>query len=123
MSSRRGTSNSNTRGSLYDRRRRREWLIEQVGIRRKSDGKKTLVRCAHCPKLMRAHGRKDRAGNLRFTWEVDRIICGHAGGKYVRGNVQVSCRGCNQTRCATRDCRFGAAHIVGSRYRAMQVAA
>lgn len=114
MSGHRGTSNRNGTGNSYDRRRRRAWMIETFGIPRHRDGRKTRIRCVHCSKLMRAHGRRQRrdtarfpAGSLRFTWEVDRIVCGHDGGRYVRSNLQVSCPRCNQTRCS-KACRFGA---------------
>lgn len=33
-------------------------------------------------------------------WEVDRFpICGHDGGRYVRGNIVPSCPSCNAKRC------------------------
>lgn len=91
MSVHRGTSNSNTRGSSYDRRRRRAHLIERHGIPRVRDGLRTRVRCHHCLRLMKADGKQ---------WEVDRWpLCGHAGGGYTRDNVVVSCIPCNKKRC------------------------
>lgn len=63
-------------------------MIETFGIPRLRDGKKTLIKCHHCPRVMRAQYRQ---------WEVDRRpLCGHASGRYVRGNVVPSCRNCNK---------------------------
>jgi hypothetical protein len=60
---------------------RREWLLRQFGNGR-------VVWCFHC-------GRK-----CRTRWEVDRYpVCGHDGGRYVRGNVVPACRPCNLRRC------------------------
>lgn len=89
-------------------------MIETFGIPRQSDGKKTRIRCAHCPKLMRAEPQKAN-GVLRYSWEVDRFpICGHAAGKYVRGNIAPACPDCNRKRCTTaKKCRFGALDAVG----------
>lgn len=77
------------RGNSYDRRRRREWIIEQFAER---DSRGRLwIRCEHCKKRMWARSRK---------WQVDRFpVCGHAGGRYVRGNVVPSCSQCNKGRC------------------------
>lgn len=78
------------RGNSYDRRRRREWIIEQFAER---DSRGRLwIRCEHCKKRMWARSRK---------WQVDRFpVCGHAGGRYVRWNVVPSCSQCNKGRCA-----------------------
>lgn len=36
----------------------------------------------------------------KSTWDVDRYpVCGHRGGRYVRGNIVVSCPSCNRSRC------------------------
>lgn len=95
---RRGKSNSDQRGSARDRRRRRAWLVETFGIPRKRDGEKTMVKCHHCPRVMRA---------AYGAWEIDRYpICGHDGGRYVQGNIVVACPDCNRDRCA-RVCRRG----------------
>lgn len=91
----------NLRGSSYDRRRRRAWLVEQFGVpARASRGKKARkfwICCYHCGRRMRADSRQ---------WEVDRFpVCGHMGGRYVRGNIVPSCPRCNGTRCGRGGCR------------------
>jgi hypothetical protein len=90
----RGTSNTDTRGSSYDRRRRRDWLMLTFG-----NGK--TIPCFWCKKKMRT----------RF--EVDRFpVCGHDGGRYVRENIVASCAGCNNNnRCTTaKKCKHGSGH-------------
>lgn len=77
------------RGNSYDRRRRREWIIEQFGERGTCG--RVWVRCEHCKTRMLARSRK---------WQVDRFpLCGHAGGRYVRGNIVPACSQCNKGRC------------------------
>lgn len=64
------------RGNAQDRRRRKIWLLATFG-----DGEKCP--CAHC------------GAELDYdTVTVDRIVPGHEGGRYVRGNIQPSCRPC-----------------------------
>jgi hypothetical protein len=114
----RGTSSANKRGGSRDRRRRREWMIDTFGMPRVRDGKKTRVCCVHCRKVMRAEPARvwtKRGYISRYSWEVDRFpICGHAGGRYRRGNIVVACIGCNKTRCTTaKKCRIGAIDMVG----------
>jgi hypothetical protein len=92
----------NLRGNTTDRLRRRLWIIEvlaaQLGLLSKS-GK--TIRCFHCPRRMRVQTPKHPYG----TFEVDRFpLCGHAGGRYVRGNIVPACKPCNGTRC-TKRCR------------------
>jgi hypothetical protein len=112
--SRRGTSNGNVRGSSYARRRRRARLVEELGIPRKSDGKKTRIPCVHCGKVMKADG---------IQWEVDRFpVCGVHGGRYVRGNIVPSCPPCNKRRCK-HDCRFGSLAMSKKARATMQRAA
>lgn len=87
MSSICGRSNRNERGSSYDRRARRAWLVsEAAGFG--GDGVK--VPCWECGKLLTAD-------------EVipDRIVPGSAGGTYRRSNI----RGPHCTVCS---CRQGA---------------
>lgn len=92
--------NGNARGSSYDRRARREFIVEMFGIPRKSDGKKTRIACHHCGKIM-------RVDTVTRTWEIDRFpICGHEGGRYTRDNIVPSCLPCNRSRC-TKTCRAG----------------
>jgi hypothetical protein len=93
-------------------------MIEEFGIPRKKDGKKTRIRCSHCPRVMRAAaewrwiaGRDGMKVRARVhSWEIDRIpVCGHDGGRYLRTNVAPACRDCNQARCTvTKKCRAGA---------------
>lgn len=72
---RRGTSNTNARGSAADRRRRKEWLI--------ANG---FTRCHYCL--------------IVLTFEsmtVDRIIPGCQGGRYTRDNIRPACAACNSS--------------------------
>lgn len=90
----------NLRGSSHDRRRRRERLVEQNGWGRAVRGfAHAWVACHWCKRRMRAASK---------SWEVDRHpVCGHDGGRYVRGNVVISCPACNGTRCRkVRSCRY-----------------
>lgn len=77
---RRGTSNTNARGSAEARRRRKAWLLTTFG-----DG--TYVACAA----------EDCGSVLTFdTLTVDRFpIPGCQGGRYVRGNIRPMCGPCN----------------------------
>jgi hypothetical protein len=76
----RGTSNTNDRGSSYDRAARRAHL------KRIHDAGHGCVWCFWC-------GRKVR------KWEVDRWpLCGHAGGRYTRNNIVPACPACNRAR-------------------------
>lgn len=109
---RRGTSNTNARGSVYDRKRRRDWMISKFGVPR-ADGKKTRIPCHHCSALMRAepakvtirlafreHDTHPRYRTFeRYSWEVDRFPkAGRDGGTYARSNIVPSCPGCNKSR-------------------------
>jgi hypothetical protein len=94
---RRGTSNRNQRGDADDRKRRRVRMIARWGSR------SGLTICCHwCGKRMHA-----QRGKHGYTWEVDRLTCGHLGGGYAFDNVVPSCGPCNRTRCKTAGCRFG----------------
>ena len=74
MATRKG---GDARGSSYDRRRRKTWMLTEFG-----DG--THVDCVHC------------GSQLTFeTLEADRIIPGLS---YASYNVQPSCRRCNAQR-------------------------
>lgn len=89
----RGVTDRTGRGNVYDRRRRRAFLIERFGVPRKLDGALTRVKCYHCGKLCKADG---------HGWEVDRYpVCGHLGGRYTRDNIVPSCCACNK-RCADK---------------------
>ena len=87
MSSRAGRTNRNERGSSYDRRARRAWLVSP-GAGFGGDGVK--VACWECGKLLTAD-------------EViaDRAVPGELGGTYRRSNI----RG---PHCQTCSCRQGA---------------
>lgn len=74
---RRGTTNRNDRGSSYDRRVRRAWLLATFG-----DGEKAP--CFLCGTML------DDA-----TITADRILPGCQGGRYVRGNIRPACGRCN----------------------------
>jgi hypothetical protein len=78
VTSRRGTSNTNDRGSSYARRARKQWLLDTFG-----DG--TTAPCAFCHRPV-----------TFCTISVDRFpIPGCEGGKYVKGNIRPSCGPCN----------------------------
>lgn len=83
---RRGTSNTNDRGSAASRRARKAWLLEWYG-----DGE--TAPCYSC------------AVPLEYaTLEADRIIPGILGGTYARGNIRPACGPCNRrTGNAVRD--------------------
>lgn len=68
------------RGSAADRRARRAKLICTYG-----DGVK--VACVHCSELVTDAG-----------MEVDKIIPGSQGGRYVWANILPSCINCNRVR-------------------------
>lgn len=65
------------RGSSYDRRGRKLWLLTVFG-----DGQR--CKCVHCNVTL-----------VYATLEADRIM---PGGSYRRNNVQPACRCCNASR-------------------------
>lgn len=73
-------SNSNERGSSYDRRVRKQWLLDTFG-----NGEIAFCSFHSCTKV------------LTFdTMTVDRFpIPGCEGGRYVRGNIRPACLECN----------------------------
>lgn len=74
----RGTSNTNDRGSSYARRARKQWLLDEFG-----DG--TEAECSFCHRTV-----------TFSTISVDRYpIPGCEGGRYVKGNIRPSCNSCN----------------------------
>ncbi len=75
----RSTSNSNQRGSSYERAKRRQFLMDKYG-----DGEKCL--CTHCGVVLTV-----------FSVTCDRIIPGILGGTYSRSNVRPSCLPCNSS--------------------------
>jgi len=99
MTTTRGTSNSNARGSSYSRARRRQWLLEHYRANvdwhpyppRINAGNEVPLgegepacRCYRCGKLLTDN-----------TVTVDRIIPGRDGGTYRRTNIRPACGLCN----------------------------
>lgn len=76
------------RGSSYDKRARKRWLLGQIEDRTLGwapfGGDGTHVPCVHCHKPLTVE-----------TVESDRIV---PGGSYARSNVQPSCGPCNKER-------------------------
>lgn len=75
---RRGTSNTNDRGSAESRRIRKRWLLSWFG-----DG--ISCPCYSCAEPL-----------LYSTLQADRIIPGVLGGTYARGNIRPACGPCNR---------------------------
>lgn len=75
---RRGTSNTNVRGSAASRRARKCWLLAWFG-----DG--ITCPCYRCAEPL-----------LYSTLEVDKIIPQAFGGGYARGNIRPVCGPCNR---------------------------
>ncbi len=95
-SDRRSTSSQNIRGSSYDRRARRAYLIRKYGSG-------DTIPCHWCGKKLRTRTPRRPLG----TFEVDRVVCGHDGGRYTRDNIVPACPTCNGGRCGNqhRSCR------------------
>lgn len=74
---RRGTTNRNVRGNVYDRAARRAFLLAKYG-----DGQ--ACPCYRCAVVL------DDS-----TVTVDRIIPGRDGGTYQRSNIRPACSKCN----------------------------
>lgn len=106
---RRGTSNSNERGSSYTRRSRRAWLVLTY-----ASDVPGLCRCYRCGRLLFNPDTQEThpiTGMLVFPTEfvleygtqvwaakpmtVDRILPGCKGGTYRRNNIRPACGGCN----------------------------
>lgn len=94
---RRGTSNTNQRGSAESRRRRREWLVEtyraNVDLEFYGDFAVEIVPFGTGTPACRCY----RCGDLltTVTVTVDRIIPGCVGGTYRRDNIRPACGQCN----------------------------
>lgn len=93
----RGTSNSNSRGSSTDRRRRREYLIEafRADVDLDLEDRSRAVElgegipcapCYLCGELLTVE-----------TVTVDRIKPGIEGGTYERSNIRPACGHCNSS--------------------------
>lgn len=83
-----------TRGNVYDRYNRKSWLLSPAAG---FGGNHRRVPCTWCGRRL-----------TRRQLQVDRWpLCGHKGGRYVRGNVVPACASCNRTRCSwrTASCR------------------
>ena len=76
----RGTSNKNVRGSSYDVRARKHYLL----VTYESDIGPGTCRCYRCGTLLDF-----------FLLTVDRIKPGCRGGTYARHNIRPACGSCN----------------------------
>jgi hypothetical protein len=88
MARTRGTSNGNSSGNSYDRRARRARMWRRFA----SDGR---IKCWYCSRRM-----------TKDEFQVDRLVCGHDGGRYVDQNIVPACDECNRNKCA-RICKRG----------------
>ncbi len=102
MTTTRGTTNGNARGSAKDRAARRAWLLvtwradHDVIEIELADGQEPLIvavehgqgelacRCYRCGRLL-----------VERTLTVDRILPGCLGGTYRRSNIRPACGACN----------------------------
>lgn len=74
---RRGTSNTNARGSSYSRAVRRQWMLDTFG-----DG--LVAMCSTCTTLL------DSTSITADRWPIP----GCEGGTYRRGNIRPQCSPC-----------------------------
>ena len=107
--SERGTTNGNARGSSYERRRRRAWIMEAW-----ASDLPGFVRCYRCggflfnpdappaavAAMLTAYGEAVALGHLArvlstYPLTIDRIIPGCLGGTYRRNNIRPVCGPCN----------------------------
>ncbi|AYD82067.1 HNH endonuclease [Mycobacterium phage Saguaro] len=95
MSSRCGRSNSNERGSSYDRRARKDWLLAPASGHG-GDGEKAP--CWECATMVSFD-----------TMVVDRIVAGEHGGRYTRDNIRIHCMVCSCRQGARRTNELAAA--------------
>jgi hypothetical protein len=84
----RGTSNTNARGSAVSRRARRRWIEAEHAV-------EGVLTCTLCGVPLLTDARAAELGATEERFEVDRIVPGALGGRYVRGNVRPACRPCN----------------------------
>ena len=95
----RGTSNTNERGSTYDRRKRRRWIMEWY-----ASDVRGFVRCYRCGRLLfnpddalvGLLGSPHERPPLPLT--IDRIHPGKLGGQYTIDNIRPACGACNSGR-------------------------
>lgn len=78
----------NARGSSYDRRRRKQWLLDEWG-----NG--TRARC------WRLYSDRCLGWVTLETITVDRVVMGKDGGRYTQDNIRPSCGPCNFEHGAT----------------------
>jgi hypothetical protein len=79
----RGTTNRNARGSAAERRKRKQWLLDEFG-----NGQSA-------PCAIRRRGVCQGRVTFETVW-VDRWpVAGHEGGGYTRDNIRPSCGPCN----------------------------
>ena len=90
----RGATNSNSRGSTLDRKRRRAWLIKHY----ESNIGPSTVRCFRCGTALTEWGEVVPGHGLTERMTVDRIIPARDGGRYTRGNIRPACSFCNRWR-------------------------
>lgn len=81
---RRSTTNRHVTGNSYDRRRRKQWLLDTFG-----DG-------ISAPCSLACHPACLAIVTFATIW-VDRIIPGCEGGTYRRDNIQPACGPCNMS--------------------------
>lgn len=81
----RGTSNGNVTGSAQDRRRRRQWLLDEYGNGESAPCMLGGPWVEHCLVVVTIE-----------TLTVDRIVPGCEGGRYTRDNIQPACGPCNE---------------------------
>jgi len=74
----RGTSNSDSRGSSYQRRRRRQAVLDR-------DGNGEWALCVTCPTVVDLE-----------TMRLDRVLPGFLGGTYALDNVRPQCEWCSE---------------------------
>lgn len=100
VKARRGTTNGNARGSVYDRAARRRWLL----VTFRADHDLMVIDLPYGPIYVEVElgegqiaCRCYRCGRLLIddTVTVDRIRPGCDGGTYVRSNLRPACGPCN----------------------------
>lgn len=84
----RSITGNDARGSSYDRRARREWLVSPAAGH---GGDGTKVPCWECGAMVSVK-----------TMCVDRIVPGEAGGRYIRSNIRPHCALCSHRQGARR---------------------
>ena len=88
------SAHSNQRGNSVDRARRRAWLLSPAAG---FGGNGVEVPCALGTGSL---SRVCEGTVTDRTMNVDRIVCGVNGGRYVRGNIRPTCEPCNLGRGA-----------------------